>query len=525
MATLIVKVMDVSKGLFDPKVPVQVSFNDGDAQTMAKPTTDKPVGLFKLDVPTGTDRMKITIARSGDYWDFSQTLSYAPGPPAAVANTGAVNPGSFPNASSNPDLTGATVEFWIILTQIRDGTNDYIAWAKDSATYQQDPFFLKQGASDPNDPKVKTRGDALNKDSSLVWGLPITPHAGRSHLFMKQPCYGTDTTATGFANVFQPTTTSGDTTGTALFLMRPTLPKLVCVWLPPGLSNPPTSPVSFHTFLHPDTVPAFYPGDQGSWTYPPYVPKDTTAHYPPAGTWVYPFRFDYAWNYIGWYMYEGKGLVPAHQLAQKQTVFVMPIGYVGGQWGTSLLSWDGQHRLLQEINFFLQRGLPDPSAAVSLSKLQDVGPSALSGFSAGGKFMRMTFSQPKTSQRAKTYFDSVLKEIYLFDCVADSTGASVSSGFQGQLTTWYRNGADQRIIRSYSQSPEWNGLASTVVPSPTTQQTFLDGSEKYGSSGSIVYVPLTVFAKVYPPGISYGQAHQEFPDHWPAHAVANSNFP
>jgi hypothetical protein len=401
----------------------------------------------------------------------------------------------------------------------------------------QDPDFITQ---------FKPLLDKYNKDHPAdkpitTWALPILPHAsGDAHILMQQPCLGNDPKAKGIENVFQTISFNGDNSGKMFFFFRRALPKLVAVWVPPGLTLPPAGPVSFHTFLHPDTISTYYPFDnkgKNPWSYPPYD-GTATKDYPPAGNWIYPFRFSYAHYYLGSYMQDGTALVPSHQKTGKKTVLVFPVGYASGQWGPDFLSFDFQHRLLQEISFLLQRA--GTSAPVSYENLvTTVGPSAISGYSAGGRFIDAVFHtspltpqvSPKTgkvvapTQRAQTYYDNVLKEVYLFDGVIGGSGHSKTSGFQDRLLKWFRSGADKRIIRAYSQSGDWKLLEPAVTPSPTVEKKLLDGSEKHGPMGSIVYVPLTIWGNALKPPVGYFDAHPQFPTHWPYHAILNGNLP
>jgi hypothetical protein len=500
-------------GLRDPGSPVQASFDGGAAKSLSKPKAGaNQTGVFTIDIPDGTQGITVTIAQSGDFWDYSQALTFTAGSPPQIALSGTVNPGSFIGHFANPNTGDTGVELGIVMTQIRDGTSDYLAWSADPNN-KNDPFYGGQ------------------------WGnYALTPSFvdSRPHWFMNEPCLRTDADAAN-GNLFNCTQFSGDGSGTGFFLVRPTLPKLVAIWVPKGLTLPPAGSVGFHTFLHPDTLTDSFPTDQG--------------------TWAYPKRWPYS-SLVSRYLYPDMCLVYAHQLAGAtaagKTVLVFPVGMGGMQWGNKFLTFDFQHRLLQEISFFLQR----KDGAVAWKDLNwTVGPSALSGFSAGVRFVNAIFSSfvsGQGTQRAQSYYDTVLKEVYLFDGVVGKVGGS--SGFQSKLLAWYRSGADNRVIRSYSQSSEWNALVNTVAAGGT-RNTMLDGWEQHAPSGSVVYVPLDKIWKIhqnpppphdklwtsgapdpnrktkdYPNGMPYSLehyywVHPHFPMHWVAHALKRSNLP
>src|SRR4051812_20225333 len=112
--------MDVAKGLLAPPGKLTASFDGGDASPLEPVDATKAVNA--IDVPDGTKKIVVQVAQGGDYWDYTQELSLAPGPPPLLSLAGTVNPGSFVAPLSNPNTTDASIELWIVLTQVRDAT-------------------------------------------------------------------------------------------------------------------------------------------------------------------------------------------------------------------------------------------------------------------------------------------------------------------------------------------------------------------------------------------------------------------
>src|SRR5947209_6017783 len=135
--------MDVAKGLISPPHAPTASF-DGGAAAALKPASKSQPAVFAVDVPDGTQKIAIAIAAGGDFWDYSQDLTLAAGPPATISLVSPVNPGSFVAPFANPNTTDGSVELWVVLTQIRDATSEVIAAASNSAL-GDDPCFARLG--------------------------------------------------------------------------------------------------------------------------------------------------------------------------------------------------------------------------------------------------------------------------------------------------------------------------------------------------------------------------------------------
>jgi hypothetical protein len=500
---LVVKTMDVGGDLLDPPATPTASF-DGGAATNLAPIKDKLKSYQFVKVPDGTQKITVSIPAGGDFWDFSQDLTLNAGTTPTISLLSPVNPGAFVMPVSNPNTTDSVVELWIVLTQIRDGTADVTAAAQNS-DLGTDPWFAHL---------AKFSKEKWLRDSwaAFRWTpQPVSLYA-RDQWFTAAPTILGPDGATGVNLLNWVEVKRTPASGTLLYLRRPTLPMLVGVWLPAGQEFPPQTDISYNLYLHPNTTTVSYPPDDPNFQY------------------KYPIRWHYL-DLCGKYLTYWCGFTNHHMVAKKKVALVMPIGKAGEQWGTKFVTFDGFHRLLQEINFWLQR----KDGKLGWSSIRwTLGPCAVSGFSAGAKFIRDAFLSSRQTKRASDFYDKVMKEIYLFDGVIDQTGAS--GAFRPKLKDWFRKGDENRRIATYSQSPEWDELAGwfdlpsvRTLSAPKVQGIVPQAKEGHSTKGSYVFVHTLFMGAAFtnaPNPPSYDWAHGTFPQYFAAHAIAMSpNFP
>lgn len=247
------------------------------------------------------------------------------------------------------------------------------------------------------------------------------------------------------------------------FLERPTVPKLVAVYLPDNrlktFQRDGTSPISagipYHVFFHPST--RNFKG-------------------------VYPFARDYV-DMISRYLLReqsfngNKAMVNQHVVAGKRPVFVFPVGSPTLGFG-SIPRQASLLRLLQEVNYILQRmdGIAYP--------VHPVGFCAASAFSQGCDALKTMLDTPFPE------FDAAhLREIYGLDLFRQKDVDAMCKS----LGRWFRGGADERKLRIYTQELNWRAAMRANIPSGTVTKGRSGATEDETPSSTLFCGPRDVF--------------------------------
>ncbi len=321
----------------------------------------------------------------------------------------------------------------------------------------------------------------------------------------------------GSGSTFEHETKSIEPKGQFILLecIRP--PKLVCIHVPQSMfdiykrrGNNDMRKVSipYHVFFHPNT-----------------------AHFEPKN---YPFSHDYLDLVARYCTYAqvfnaGKAMINQHEIAEQEVVFVFPVGGRIDSFGDAQTQ-AGLLRLLQEVNYQLQRWLEVPYP------LQDVGKVAISGFSAGITAVANVLG----GKRVGLFHDELLREVYSFDGIfmtKNADGAFVqdvgaTQSFINNVKSWLRNGEDDRAIRFYTQNRIFlDGLKDAIV-NPTTTKGPKGSTEVFGDNGTLLHAPPGMWLGVEKdirkaavnPGDLSRSVHQFIPAGFMSHAIQMSKL-
>ncbi len=286
---------------------------------------------------------------------------------------------------------------------------------------------------------VATRGAEFNIELHVTLGQlkdvtdSVFAQAGGDGLDLSTPPRSLLRMATPIVNpagsgqgLFNGTAAAVTFRGRIFVAARKNTPQLI-VLVHPGWNNPLTQeqariPIPFHVFFHP-----FIP-----WADP------------------YPLGRNYLW-FIQRYLIndfktaDGKAMLYQNVADTLKNVLVLPVGS-HASWMGDLTSESALLRLLKESAFFLQR-----VRGVSLPT-QSVGPSAMSCFSAGARWMAQIFNGP----RVREFHEKVLRDVFVFDGVFDGeSGAAETAGFCAGLAKWFSEDPASRSLRVYTQSALW----------------------------------------------------------------------
>ncbi|WP_394848619.1 hypothetical protein LZC95_14315 [Pendulispora brunnea] len=296
--------------------------------------------------------------------------------------------------------------------------------------------------------------------------------------------------------------------GKLFFAHRATVPKLIAIYRPPRMfvqfqrdgKDPFGNSIPYHIFFHPSTS------------------KFTGA---------YPFSAQYIDLVARYVLYRqvhnvGKAMANQHFVSGKRCVFVFPVGSASESFG-SLPNQTELLRLLQEVNYWLQRmdGISFP--------INPVGHCAVSGFSAGCAAVRHVL------ESSYGPFDRQhLREVYGLDLFQHGGIQELA----GTLRHWFRNGADGRKLRIYTQSRDWFVNLRALLPNPGITSGPSNAVEEDTASSTLLYCPadrfwadmvkevvvrpeLGDFDNVPP---AYDQVHQMVPTLFMSHALKLSTF-
>lgn len=249
------------------------------------------------------------------------------------------------------------------------------------------------------------------------------------------------------------------------------------------------SPIAYHVFFH------------------PFIP------------WVddYPFGKKYL-ELIARYVLEqtpGFRKAMAHQntIGGAKSVFIFPVASLNLGMGT-LNSQAGMLRLLQEVNFWLQRmlGAPIPS--------QPIGPVAMSCFSAGARFLSAVFQ----GKQVPEFQDNLLRHLFILDGVfSGQDGANETARFCKSMVKWHRGGADLRTFRVYTQSGIWFQNLIGALPDAAITQGPAGSREADSPSGTLFLAPLA-FWQLTDKTLDFQAVHQLIPAEFMEHAMTNASF-
>jgi len=269
--------------------------------------------------------------------------------------------------------------------------------------------------------------------------------------------------------------------GELFWLQRRETPRLVGMWVPkaildevkkwPGTGDPRALP--FHLFFHP-SIPAG---------------KDFAKSYPFSEPYVTLVRRYMLLPFVGppKPIENNKSMIHQSVAAGKDTIIVFPAGSQKDQFSAAFLRQSSVHLLLHDLMYFLQRtqGVPLPVVVNPVAQL------TMSAFSAGIRFLA-TVLEGRTARQGGDdfFFNRLLKEVYVLDGVFSGRGGAAElQTFTNSLKTWFRGGADGRVIRVYSQHDDWLTNLSAQIGAVTL--TGRNGAREHGGapSASAVLMP------------------------------------
>ena len=450
---LVVRVLDVNYAPQRAKTVV-ASF-DGGAK---RPLVATPqVGVMELQVPPGTSGIEITVTQKG-FWPATQKLKFNAGklPTLAFDGPQAINVRELEAHTRGKD---SNVVVNVVLGQLRD------ARAKVEAVFG------------------KGRITTITPSAQLIRDIDAT---------MLAPA------GKGWDRFKHVVSQGVVPDGKMFFLERPTVPKLVAVYLPANRfkmfqrdgTSPVSVPIPYHVFFHPSTR-SF------------------------AG--VYPFARDYI-DLISRYMLRDQGfvgnkaMVNQHVVAGKRPVFVFPVGSPTLGFG-SIPQQAPLLRLLQEVNYILQRmdGIAYP--------IHPVGFCAASAFSQGCDALKTMLDTPFPE------FDTDhLREIYGLDLYRQDDVAVVCKS----LGAWFRRGADKRKLRIYTQDLRWRTGIRANIPGGTVTTGPSNATEDEAASSTLLFDPLGTFWTAMAPEVTKPHPFGQFDDvpgaYFDVHAMHSALF-
>jgi hypothetical protein len=415
---LVVRVLDVN--YFPLEADAVVTSFDGGAKRPLDRTLDQ--GVMELQVPPGTSRIEITVTHKG-FWPAIQKLRLNAGKLPTLAFDG-------PQAINVRDLEAHTrgVDSNVVVNVALGQTRD--ARAKVEAVF------------------ARGRVETITPAARLVRDLGETLLAPGGR---------------GWDRLNHVVSQGVAPDGQMFFLERPTVPKLVAVYVPANRfktfqrdgTSPASVPIPYHVFFHPSTR-AF------------------------AG--AYPFARDYI-DMISRYMLRdqdfrgNKAMVNQHVVAGKRPVFVFPVGSPTAGFGgiseqASLL------RLLQEVNYILQRmdGIAYP--------IHPVGFCAVSAFSQGCDALKTMLDTPFSE-----FDNDHLREIYGLDLFRHKDVSAVCRS----LGAWFRGGADKRKLRIYTQDARWRTGIRANTPAGAVTTGPDRATEDESASTTLLFDPVEAF--------------------------------
>lgn len=267
-----------------------------------------------------------------------------------------------------------------------------------------------------------------------------------------------------------------DPPGELFWLERREVPRLVAMWVPkpildevkkwPGAGDARALPV--HLFFHPNI-----PADK-AWrgSYPfSTVYIDLVARYM-----LLPFVLPVPPNIFQ----PNKALVHQATVSGKSTIVVLPVGSQREQFGTAFLKQSSVHLLLHDLVYFLQRRLGVPMPVV----INPVAQLTVSAFSAGIRFLAQVLEGREAKKGGDdTFFNRVLKEVYVFDGVfSGPSGAAELGTFTDALRAWFRGGSEGRVLRVYTQHDEWLTKLAAQIGAVTVSGR--DGAREHSGAAS-----------------------------------------
>jgi hypothetical protein len=253
----------------------------------------------------------------------------------------------------------------------------------------------------------------------------------------------------------------------------------------------------------------------------------------------YPFAASYC-DFIGRYLlflrsennksiFKKLGLAYQGLVLGAQNVLVLPVPHATLPLAQQMGDLDSQAkvlRLLQEVNFFIQR------MTFASLPTQPVGPVALSCFSAGVRFLSKVVSGPKVPE----FFDNLLRHIFLFDAwFPGANGQADAVTFSRTLLAWHRSGAALRGLRVYTQFNVWQTAleaAFQALPGASVRLGFGGAKETDGPSATLLFAPQPFWTEMDPifdpqnsnPTIASAQIHDAIPAAFLSHAMKRSQF-
>ena len=448
---LVIKTLDVN---YSPAKAdsVEASFDGGG---FAKLTATSRKGVHEILIPSSTKKIQIQVKRSR-FWDVRQKFildSSSTPPTLKFDGDQEIN---VRNVDVHSRGTDFNTEVYVVLGQLRDAFDEV---DKVAANHSID--LIPQ-----------------QKHSIMRFNTPIIDPTGTGIKLLRFT--KKDVTPIPTANIF--------------FAERTADPRLIAVFHPgwnvphPPRQNPQKIPIPYHVFFHP-----FIPG---TWS------KD------------YPFSHDYI-DLISRYLVipYSRGKVMIHQnIADFPKIFfVFPVGGPGKRQMGNLNTQANMLRLLQEINYWVQRmrGASFPQ--------QPLGRIAMSGFSAGARFLSAIFMGTKN----KTFLDKLLKHVYVFDGVLGKG----TTTFCRKLLSWHKGAQSDRTFRVYTQNINWWNLLKPANSDPKTTIVKGPGQAKEAEGPRhTVLLARESFWRLINPSAKYGGIHQYIPAKFMEHAVTNSKF-
>lgn len=406
-------------------------------------------GVFEVALPAGASRVVVRAGAPG-LWSAEQKLLVSPGTPPGARFDGpqAVN---VRNVDVHTRGADHAVELFFALGQLRDCAE-------------------------------------LVRDIADAEGILLAPPALTINRF-QTPLL--DPAATGMATL-RVAKKQVAPQGKLLFAERQSVPNLLAIYFPGWQKVPPNPhrvPIPYHVVFH------------------PFVP----------GTWSdeYPFSGEYV-NLVSRYCVQspsggGKGFIHQNVADFEKVVLVFPVGKKKETVG-DLRTQAGMHRLLQEVNYWVQRmwGTRWPQ--------QPVGRSAFSAFSGGTQFLVDMVQGP----RVNGFWTKTLRHIYLFDGVIQGKGkAAKTAAFAQVVKGWMGDGTRGRTARIYTQFGEWQAFADVIGGARAKGPH--GAWEQHSDRGTLAFLPATYWSSLDPTWDA-NFAHQIFPNLFMEHAVSSSSF-
>jgi hypothetical protein len=287
--------------------------------------------------------------------------------------------------------------------------------------------------------------------------------------------------------------------GKMYYLKSEGYPKLIGVYDPRAANRQADqakkTPINYHLFFHPGTF------HYGNVNYPwDYKYPDTIARY----------------LFIEPRPYIGKAMAAQHEAGDNESVLVFPVGSAT-KWFQGLNSQSSVLRLIQEINYFIQR-----KAGVGIP-LQPVGQLALSSFSASIAFVAQIVAESRGVLMAR----NILREVYCFDGFFPKEAAASEAAFFANATGWLRGDLNTRALRVYTQNSTWWNAFNQAVPGTPVATGPSGSSEAESASHSVFFAP-TPFWSWYPMVLPaeglYDNIHQLIPCWFLQHAMKLSRM-